>query len=99
MSRIHAKQRSGRAVPSADDLAAVSAFAASQELHIISLRPNDNHWYYWIRGKLMLSNLASMYVITVNTRAGMQREIHIAITRGIFSRTMELKVLMERALA
>ena len=99
MASAHFKQRSGAAAPPADELAAVRAFAAARHLQVISLRPNANHWYYWIRGKLTLSNLASMYIVTVDGGDGKQREIHLSITRGIFSPTLNLRVLMEKGLA
>jgi 1-aminocyclopropane-1-carboxylate deaminase/D-cysteine desulfhydrase-like pyridoxal-dependent ACC family enzyme len=99
MAPVHFKQHSGSAAPPADELAVVRAFAAARELKVVSLRPSHNHWYYWLRGKLTLSNLASMYVITVDANNGEQREIHLAVTRGVFKPTLNLKVLMEKGSA
>ena len=79
------------------DLAAIDAFAASKALRVISVTENGNHWYYWLRGKLLLSNLARIFVVVGEAVDGSRRQIHVAFDP--LSSSKELKVLLERALA
>jgi hypothetical protein len=40
---------------------------------------SGNHWRYWLRGKLTLSNIARMYVVDATNEAGQTRRLHLAL--------------------
>jgi hypothetical protein len=73
----------------------IYAYVESRELRVVTIQADDNYWYYWLRGKLWLSNLASIFVVCVEDRDGNQHDIHVAITRRLSTWTRELKVLRE----
>ena len=94
-----AKQRSGPGPPAAADLAAIDAYAASNEFRVAAVTEGENHWYYWLRGKIFLSNIARIFVVTAEDLKGTQRQIHIAITGGALGQSRKLKVLLEEDVA
>ena len=60
------------------DYAAIETFAASKGTKVISIKRNDNHWRYWLRGKLLLSNISRIFIVTVEASDGARREFHLA---------------------
>jgi hypothetical protein len=74
----------------ASDYAAIEEFAAARSLRIISVCRNDNHWRYWLRGKLSLSNVARVFIVVVEPAGVGRRELHIAFDDWRGSRTLRL---------
>ena len=68
----------------------------SKGSRVVSIAQNDNPWYYWIRGKFLVSNVARIYVALVESQEGKRRAIHIAFDDGFFGRTKEPQILLER---
>ena len=68
----------------------------SKGLHVVSVAHNVNPWYYWIRGKFLLSNAARIYVALAESRQGQRRTIHIAFDDGFFGRTKDPQILLEK---
>jgi len=79
------------------DLAEINALVASKSLRVISITENDNHWYYWLRGNLFISNLAHFFVVVAQAADGTRREIHVAFDP--LAESKGLQVLLERAAA
>ena len=79
------------------DLADIDTFVASQGLRVLSVTQTDNHLYYWLRGNLLLSNLARTFVVIAQASDGVRREIHIAFDP--LRRPKGPRVLLERAAA
>jgi len=87
--------------PKADqqDLAKVNEIVSSKGLRVVSIAQNVSPWYYWIRGKFLLSNVARIYVALGESVQGKRRTIHIAIDDGIFGRSKDAQVLLEKDVA
>ena|SRR5271166_1813628 len=80
--------------PDLSESVEIESFATSRNMRVISVLPNDNHWYYWLRGNLHVSNLAHFYVVIAELPDGTQREIHVAFDSWAQSKGM--KVLVDR---
>jgi len=84
--------RVSRSRPS--DLEDIEAFAKSRNLRIISVDQNNGRWRYWLRGRLLVSNLARTFIVIAESPDGVRREIHVAFDPWGFSKG--LQVLQER---
>jgi hypothetical protein len=82
------------AQPQPADLAAIEAFAASRSARIVSVARHDDPWYYWLRGKLLISNMARFCVVVIESSAGDRSEVHVAFDP--WSRDKGMQVLFER---
>ena len=89
-------QRSGIPKPDPQDLAKIRAIVESKGLRVVSIAHNVNPWYYWIRGKLLVSNVARIYVALAESQEGKRRTIHIAFDDGLFGRTKDPQILIEK---
>jgi hypothetical protein len=69
--------RISKARPS--DFEAIHELANARALRIISIEQRYNQWPYWLRGQLFLSNIARIFVVTVESKDGRSRELHVAI--------------------
>jgi hypothetical protein len=68
----------------------------SKGMRVVSVAHNVNPWYYWIRGKLLLSNAARIYVALAESQHGQRRTIHIAFDDSLFGRTKDAQILLEK---
>jgi hypothetical protein len=84
-------------VPRKGDFDAIEAYARSRGLQVSEVRAANNHWRYWLRGKLSLSNLARIYIVTAKTASGACTEIHMAVDP--ISRSSALTVLEENSVS
>jgi hypothetical protein len=66
------------AQPQPEDLATIEAFAASRSARIVSVARHDDPWYYWLRGKLLISNMARFYIVMIESSSGEEFEGHVA---------------------
>ena len=82
------------AQPQPEDLAAIEAFAASRSARIVSVARHDDPWYYWLRGKLLISNMARFCVVTIEASSGERSEVHVAFDPWRPAKGMQ--VLLER---
>jgi hypothetical protein len=64
--------------PRSADFEAIQDYMQSRQLRTVSIEQPNNHWRYWLRGKLRLSNLARTFVVVAENADGARREIHIA---------------------
>ena len=87
-------ERNSRQAPTPSELAAINDYAASRSLHIERISIHGNHWYYWLRGKLWLSNIASIYIVAAQSLDGVQHHIHVAFDPWFKSK--QLQVLLDR---
>jgi len=87
-------QRRRIADPRPEDLAAINTFAASRNVRIVSVTRHDDPWYYWLRGKLLVSNLARFCVVVTESAEGARSEVHVAFDPWSPSKGMQ--VLLER---
>lgn len=84
-----------------DHLAAIRDYAASRSLEIESVADHSNHWWYWLRGMLFLSNLSRVYILLAKSADGHHLEIHLAFDplaegkspRAVLERANRAKVL------
>ena len=97
MTTLKKLQTRRRAQTKPADLQEINAFVASRSLRAISINENDNHWYYWLRGNLFISNLAHFFVVVAQAADGTRREIHVAFDP--LAKSKGLQVLLERAVA
>ena len=58
---------------------AIQTYATAKGLRVDRIREGGNHWRYWLRGHLLLSNIARTYVINGTTLDGERWEIHVAV--------------------
>jgi hypothetical protein len=87
--------RSSKARPS--DFEAIEAFAKVRALRIVSVEQRYNPWPYWLRGRLLLSNMARIFVVTANSDEGGRRELHVAFDN--WGTSGGIQVLREIAIA
>ena len=87
-------QQRHSAQPQPEDLAAIEAIAASRSARIVSIARHDNPWYYWLRGKLLISNMARFCVVVIESSSGKRSEVHVAFDP--WSRAKGMQVLLER---
>ena len=80
--------------PSEHELAAIDGYATSHGLDVARISSGPSHWFYWLRGKLSLSNLASIYVVSASQPEGPPRQIHVAFDPLAKSKGMQ--VLLEK---
>jgi len=67
-------------------------------LRIISIEQRYNQWPYWLRGHLLLSNVARIFVITAESKEGGTRELHVAFDNN-WGASGDIQVLRESAIA
>jgi hypothetical protein len=82
------------AQPQPEDLATIEAFAASRSARIVSVARHDDPWYYWLRGKLLISNMARFYIVMIESSSGEEFEGHVAFDPWRHAKGMQ--VLLER---
>jgi len=82
------------AQPQPEDLAAITAFASSRNARVVSVTRHDDPWYYWLRGKLLISNLARFCVVVMESASGSRSEVHLAFDP--WRRSEGMQVLLER---
>jgi hypothetical protein len=87
-------QRRRTADPLPQDLAAISALTTSRNVRIVSVTRHEDPWYYWLRGKLLISNMARFCVVVTESADGARSEIHVAFDPWSPSKGMQ--VLLER---
>ena len=75
MAALRFQARSLKARPS--DFEAIEVFAKARALHVISIEQRYNPWPYWLRGHLLISNLARIFVVTADSGEGGRRELHV----------------------
>ncbi|SRR5260221_8172017 len=83
------------AKPRESDFEAIDAYARSRNLRVVKVANSSNHWRYWARGRLLLSNLSRVYIVTAESASGSPLEIHIAFDP--LSGADKPKVLLEKA--
>ena len=64
--------------PRPSDLGDIRALLDSRGLRFLKSREAGDQWRYWLRGKLLLSNVARIFVVDVEDAQGQRKEIHIA---------------------
>jgi hypothetical protein len=79
------------------DIAAIEAYAEAHSLRVISVRRFDNHWRYWLRGKLLLSNVARIFIVVAESAESGRRELHIAFDN--WGKSGALEVLQDLPIA
>jgi hypothetical protein len=84
--------RSHRARPS--DLEAIEDYAKSRGMTVASIKQNNSYWRYWLRGRLLLSNLSRTFIVITNSPDGSRHEIHVAFDP--WGSSKGLQVLEER---
>src|SRR5262245_44366995 len=92
LGALYLRRRWSRAT--ASDFRAIRAYAQSRNLQILEIVQSGNHWRYWLRGNLLLSNVARIFVVTVENPGGQRRKLHVAFDPIGGSR--ELKLLQEK---
>jgi hypothetical protein len=60
------------------DLTAIERYINSNNLRVVEITQNGNHWRYWLRGNLLLSNVARIYLVTAESSDGALSTIHMA---------------------
>jgi len=65
-----------RSQPADADL--LEKYVKDRSLRVTSVTVSHNHWRYWLRGKVTLSNLARMYVVDAVSDTGQTRRLHLA---------------------
>jgi hypothetical protein len=75
------------------DFEAMRAYVQSRGLRVVAIQQNNNHWRYWLRGRIRLSNLARTFVLVADSPDGMRSEIHFAFDP--WSQSGQLQVLSE----
>ena len=88
--------RWGTSRPRLSDFDAIETYATAKGLRINRIREGGNHWRYWLRGHVLLSNVARTYVIYGTTLDGKRQEIHVAVNP---MSPDVLKVLQEEVIA
>jgi hypothetical protein len=81
--------------PRQSDFDAIETYTTANGLRVKKISIGGNHWRYWLRGHVLLSNIARTYIIDGTTLDGKHLEIHVAVdplSPG------ELKVLQEKSL-
>jgi hypothetical protein len=81
--------------PRQSDFDAINTYAAANGLKVSKISISGNHWRYWLRGHVLLSNIARIYVINASTLDGKHQEIHVAVDP---MSPGALKVLQEKSL-
>ena len=89
---IYLRWRWSRATSS--DFEAIETYARSRNLRVIEVDQSGNHWRYWLRGKLLLSNVARIFIVTVEGVNGARSKLHVAFDPVSGSRG--LKLLQEK---
>ncbi|TLY51716.1 MAG: hypothetical protein E6K53_06495 [Gammaproteobacteria bacterium] len=82
--------------PRQSDFDAIETYATTKGLRVDKILKSKNYWRYFLRGHVLLSNVARVYVINASTFDGARREIHVAIdpvSPGA------LKILQEKSLS
>jgi hypothetical protein len=87
--------RMSRSRPS--DVEAIETYAKSKNLRVVSVSQNNGRWRYWLRGRLLLSNLARTFIVVAESPDGARHEIHVAFDPWAFSKG--LQVLQERQIS
>ena len=82
--------------PSPSELAAINEYAVSKGLSDIRILGERNVWSYWLRGKLFLSNLATIYAVAAKAPDGVLQHIHVAFDPWDGSNRNKLQVLSEK---
>jgi hypothetical protein len=83
--------------PSPSQSAAIEVYATSRGLRVVEVREGNNHWFYWLRGKFLLSNIASIYIINAEASNNAQLKIHVAFDP--LATKSHLQVLLEKSAA
>ena len=83
-----------RTGPSESELATINGYAISHGLNVAHVSLGPSHWFYWLRGKLSLSNLASIYVVSASHPEGRPRQIHVAFDP--LAKSKGMRVLLEK---
>jgi hypothetical protein len=79
------------------DYEAINDLVAGRGLRTVSVSRDDAYWRYWLRGRLLLSNCARVYVVVAEAPGGARQEIHVAFDQWPPS-TGGVQVLLERDL-
>jgi hypothetical protein len=87
-------ERNPRQEPTPLESAAINDYAESRGLQVERISAHGNHWYYWLRGILRLSNIASIYIVTAQSPDRAQHQIHVAFDPMFEPK--QLQVLLER---
>lgn len=81
--------------PRSSDFEAIDELMNARCLRLLTVTNENNYWRYWIRGRLLLSNCARIYVILAEDSTGKRREIHVAFDQWPPA-SGTLQVLLER---
>lgn len=79
------------------DYGAINELVAGRGLQTLSVTRDDTYWRYWLRGRLLLSNCARVYVVVAEAPGGARQEIHVGFDQWPPA-TGGLQVLLERDL-
>lgn len=74
----------------------INSFVTSISMKLTSISHGENPWYYWLRGKMNLSNIADFFILTGCNAVDVRREIHVAFDP--IGRSKDLRVLIDRVL-
>ena len=78
------------------DLETIRKYCASHDFLVQDIRDSEGHLGYWLKGRLDLSNVSRIYVITGISPEGQAKEIHVFFDPTDDPRA--LKVLAEKAI-
>jgi hypothetical protein len=79
------------------DFEAIQELANARSLRVISIEQRYNQWPYWLNGHLRLSNIARIFVVTVESKQGGSRVLHVAFDG--WGKSGEIQVLREVEIA
>jgi len=78
MPTLRKFQSASPAGPEPSQRSAIEDYASSKGLRVVEVIESGNHWFYWLRGKLLLSNIARIFVVDVEAIDGSRHRIHVA---------------------